>query len=60
MIVIAILYFLWRVLKPGSKRGDRSRDFRTRYQERKRESADGVEEEEPKPYRERWNNRRKF
>lgn len=61
LIVIAILYFLWRFLKPGSKRSDRNRDFRTRYQERKRGATDGVEkEEEPKPYREKWNSRRKF
>ena len=62
LIVIAILYFLWRILKPNrNSRGNRSRDFKTRYQERKRESADGYEkEEEPKPFRERWNSRRKF
>ncbi len=62
LIVIAILYFLWRVLKPNRNRSQgRGRDFKTRYQERKKGTADGFEkDEEPKPYRERWNNRRKF
>ncbi len=62
LIVIAILYFLWRVLKPNrNRREDRTRDFKTRYQERKKGTADGNEnQEESKPYREKWNSRRKF
>ncbi len=61
LIVIAILCFLWRFLKPNRNRNQGGRDFRTRYQERKKGAADGFEKEvEPKPYRERWNKKRKF
>ena len=61
-IGIVVLYFLWRILKPNRNcKLGRGRDFKTRYQERKKGITDGYEKEEgPKPYRERWNNRRKF
>ena len=62
LIGILILYFLWRFLKPNrNRRENRSRDFKTRYKERKKGAVEGYEKEyEHKPYRERWNNRRKF
>ncbi len=56
ILVIVILYFLWRFLRPSRNKRDRgSRDFRTRYQERKRSATrkESEKDEDLKPYRER-------
>ncbi|CAN5362152.1 hypothetical protein BH23BAC2_BH23BAC2_03890 [soil metagenome] len=64
LIVIAILYFLWRFLKPGTvKRDRRGRDFKTRFRERQRDKDSGVGSENLKDretYRERWDEKRKY
>ncbi len=64
LIFIAILYFLWKFLKPNqSKRDRRTRDFKTRYKERQRDknsSFGGDESTDRETYRERWDDKRKF